>query len=188
MRDVYGRHIGRGCVSGERVRAETPDRMAFGQYVRMVGDATGCGAGGAGAGLVRATFRCLGVSLWRLPPRGYRQSDLVHGQSAPASPGQTQRSPASPAGGPDAGCVRLFREREVGDTMAGPSEPSGADPPEPAGSREPAAAQILGLVRPALCLLIEVAEAGHHKGPAWLLRGLVWVTDLAVLCFGCRRR
>ena len=72
--------------------------------------------------------------------------------------------------------------------MAGPSEPSGADPPEPAGSKEPAAARILGLVRPALCLLIEVAEAGQHTGLAWLLRGFVWVTDLAVLCFGRRHR
>ncbi len=71
--------------------------------------------------------------------------------------------------------------------MTSSSEPtSEVDPPEPARSREPAVMRVWACARPVLCIAIEVAEAEHHKGPAWMLRGLVWFTDLVVVCLGGR--
>ena len=75
--------------------------------------------------------------------------------------------------------------REAG--MTGSSEPaSEGDPPEPVRRRAPVVVRVWACARPALCLAIEVAEAEQHKGPAWTLRGLVWITDLVVVCLGGR--
>ena len=67
------------------------------------------------------------------------------------------------------------------------SAASGGDPPESTGDETPAVLRAWAWIRPVLEAISVVAEAGRHGGPAWLLRGLVAVTDLAAW-LGTRRR